>query len=31
MESEMGRGCSVFVTLPVEKVGAASGFVSQVA
>jgi two-component system cell cycle sensor histidine kinase PleC len=31
MESEMGRGCSVFVTLPVEKIGAASGLVSQVA
>ena len=31
MESEFGRGCSVFVTLPVEKPGAASGFVSQVA
>jgi two-component system cell cycle sensor histidine kinase PleC len=31
IESELGRGCCVFVTLPVEKPGAASGFVSQVA
>jgi two-component system cell cycle sensor histidine kinase PleC len=31
LESEFGRGCSVFVTLPLEKLGAASGFVSQVA
>jgi two-component system, cell cycle sensor histidine kinase PleC len=31
IESELGRGCCVFVTLPGEKPGAASGFVSQVA
>ena len=31
LESEFGRGCSVFVTLPLEKPRAASGFVSQVA
>ena len=31
LESDFGRGCSVFVTLPLEKPGAASGFVSQVA
>jgi two-component system cell cycle sensor histidine kinase PleC len=31
IESEFGRGCSVFVTLPAERAGAASGFVSQVA
>jgi two-component system cell cycle sensor histidine kinase PleC len=31
IESEFGRGCSVFVTLPLERAGAASGFVSQVA
>jgi two-component system cell cycle sensor histidine kinase PleC len=31
LESELGHGCSVFVTLPLEKPGAASGFVSQVA
>jgi two-component system cell cycle sensor histidine kinase PleC len=31
MESEFGRGCSVFVTLPLEKHGSAAGFISQVA
>ena len=31
IESEFGRGCCVFVTLPLEKAGAASGFVTQVA
>lgn len=31
IESEVGRGCSAFVTLPVEKRGFASGFISQVA
>ena len=31
IESEFGRGCSVFVTLPVEKIGSASGFVTHAA
>ncbi len=31
LESELGRGCSVFVTLPLEKAGSASGLVAQVA
>jgi two-component system cell cycle sensor histidine kinase PleC len=31
LESELGRGCAVFVTLPLEKPGAASGFITQVA
>jgi two-component system, cell cycle sensor histidine kinase PleC len=31
LESEFGRGCCVFVTLPVEKIGSTRGFVTQVA
>jgi two-component system cell cycle sensor histidine kinase PleC len=31
LESELGRGCSVFVTLPVEKVDSVGGLVAQVA
>jgi two-component system, cell cycle sensor histidine kinase PleC len=31
VESEFGRGCSVFVTLPLEKIGSASGFVTHAA
>lgn len=31
IESEFGRGCSVFVSLPLEKTGSASGFVTRVA
>jgi len=31
IESDFGRGCSVFVTLPLEKHGSASGFISRVA
>jgi two-component system, cell cycle sensor histidine kinase PleC len=29
MESEFGRGCSVFVTLPISRPGAAAGFVAS--
>jgi two-component system cell cycle sensor histidine kinase PleC len=31
LESEFGRGCCVFVTLPLEKLGSASGFVTHAA